>query len=133
VTVAGGWYPGEYLDIIIRMNAEPKPDLSIPWSDCPVKLPAKLRYHSSLVYNDQLLVAGGYDGNLGSTSNCIHKVQLVIYDCNLLYITCLYMIAGTEDARAKLRIVIAHLANVAAMHAKTDQRFVLQIRNLEYV
>ena len=38
------------------------------------------------------------------------------------------VIAAAENAGAKLRIVIARLASVAAMHAKTDQRFVLQIR-----
>jgi hypothetical protein len=43
------------------------------------------------------------------------------------------VIAAPEDARAKLQIGIARLANVAAIHAKTDERFVLQIRNLEYV
>ena len=77
VTVTGGLSYTGYLDDMIRMNVEPKPDLSIHWNDCPVKLPTKLANHSSVLYNDQLLVTGGYDANLRATSNCIHEVQLV--------------------------------------------------------
>ena len=77
VTITGGWgYPG-YLDDMIRINAEPKPDLSIHWSNCAIKLPSKLAYHSSVLYNYQLLVTGGYDENLRATSNCINQVQLI--------------------------------------------------------
>jgi hypothetical protein len=45
------------------------------WSGCPVKLPAKLAYHSSVLYNDHLIVTGGYNGN--AVSNCIDEVRLV--------------------------------------------------------
>jgi FAD/FMN-containing dehydrogenase len=51
VTIAGGYCSG-YLDDMIRMNINPNPDLSMHWSDCPVKLPAKLAYHSSVLYID---------------------------------------------------------------------------------
>jgi hypothetical protein len=74
VTIAGGSCFG-YVDDMIRMNIDPNPDLSMHWSDCPVKLPAKLAYHSSVLYNDGLIVTGGYNAN--ATSDCIHEVQLV--------------------------------------------------------
>jgi hypothetical protein len=73
VTIAGGNCSG-YVDDMIRMNINPNPDLSTHWSDCPVQLPGKLAYHSSVLYNDQLIVAGGYNGN--AVSDCIHEVQL---------------------------------------------------------
>ena len=74
VTIAGGYCPG-LVDDMIRMNINPNPDLSMHWSECPVKLPAKLVYHSSVLYNDHLIVTGGYNGN--AVSDCIHEVQLV--------------------------------------------------------
>ena len=74
VTIAGGYCPG-VVDDMIRMNINPNPDLSMHWSDCPVKLPAKLVNHSSVLYNDHLIVTGGDNGN--GTSDCIHEVQLV--------------------------------------------------------
>ena len=77
VTITGGCCYPEYFDDIIRMNVDSKPDLSTHWSDCPVKLTTKLDHHSSALYNDQLLVTGGYDPNLSETSNCIHELQLV--------------------------------------------------------
>jgi hypothetical protein len=72
--IAGGFCagPGRVNDMI-RMNVDPHPDLSMHWSDCPVELPAKLNGHSSVLYNDHLLVTGG--GN--ATSDCIHQIQLV--------------------------------------------------------
>jgi hypothetical protein len=73
VTIAGGYCSG-YGDDMIKMNINPNPDLSTHWSDCPVKLPGKLGYHSSVLYNDQLIVTGGYNGN--AVSDCIHEVQL---------------------------------------------------------
>ena len=74
VTIAGGCCPG-WIDDMIRMNINPNPDLSMHWSECPVKLPAKLAYHSSALYNDHLIVTGGHNGN--RASDCIHEVQLV--------------------------------------------------------
>ena len=77
VVIAGGscdkWTG--YVDNMIRMNVDPHPDLSTNWSECPIKLPAKLVYHSSVLYNDKLIVTGGYDGN--ATSDKIHEVQVV--------------------------------------------------------
>ncbi len=77
MTIAGGCCSPDYVDTMIRMNVDPNPDLSTHWRDCPIKLPAKLQSHSSVLYNDQLIVTGGYDGNLRATSDCIHEVQLV--------------------------------------------------------
>jgi hypothetical protein len=74
VTIAGGYCSG-LVDDVIRMNINPNPDLSMHWSECPVKLPAKLANHSSVLYNDHLIVTGGCNGN--GTSDCIHEVQLV--------------------------------------------------------
>ena len=76
VFIAGGSREfADYLDKIIRMNAGPHPDLAIHWSDCPIKLPAKMAYHSSVLYNDKLMDTGGYDGN--ATSDKIQEVQVV--------------------------------------------------------
>ena len=76
LTIAGGFCAGPgRVDNMIRMNINPNPDLSTNWTDCPVKLSAKLAYHSSVLYKDHLIVTGGYDGNV--TSDCIHDVQLV--------------------------------------------------------
>ena len=76
VVIAGGSCEfADYLEKIIRMNADPHADLAIHWSDCPIKLPAKMAYHSSVLYNDKLMVTGGYDGN--DTSDKIHEVQVV--------------------------------------------------------
>ena len=74
VTIAGGYCSG-FVDDMIRMNINPNPDLLMHWSECPVKLPAKLAYHSSVLYNDHLIVTGGFDGT--AISDCIHDVQLV--------------------------------------------------------
>ena len=76
VTIAGGYCSGSgCVDNMIRMNVDPNPDLSTHWSDCPIQLPAKLEYHSSVVYNNQLIVTGGYVAN--AVSDCIHEVRLV--------------------------------------------------------
>ncbi|CAB4009940.1 RING finger 151-like [Paramuricea clavata] len=73
VTIAGGCC-SDFVDDMIRMNINPNPDLSTHWSDCPVKLPGKLVYHSSVLYNDQLIVTGGHNGN--GVSDCIDEGQL---------------------------------------------------------
>jgi hypothetical protein len=73
VTIAGGFCSG-CVDDMIRMNINPNPDLSMQWSECPVKLPAKLTGHSSVLYNNCLLVSGG--GERNEVSDCIHEVQL---------------------------------------------------------
>ena len=75
VTIAGGSCSGRHVDDMIRMNINPNPDLSMDWIECPVKLPAKLARHSSVLYNDRLIVTGGYNAN--EVSDCIHDVELV--------------------------------------------------------
>jgi hypothetical protein len=74
VTIAGGFCSG-YVDDMIRMNINPNPDLSMHWSDCPVKLPANLAHHNSVLCEDEFIVTGGNSGN--GVSDCIHEVQLV--------------------------------------------------------
>ena len=77
VVIAGGICGGYgCVDDMIRMNVDLQPDLSIHWSEFPVKLPAKLAYHSCVLYDDKLMVTGGYDGN--STSDKIYEVQVVL-------------------------------------------------------
>ena len=66
VVIAGGHsYDSGYLD-----------DLTTHWSECPVKLPAKLAYHNSVVYNDHLYVSGGFIDGLDQVSDRIHDVLL---------------------------------------------------------
>ena len=76
VVMAGGCCLGfGYFDDMIKMNVDPHSDLSTHWSECPVKLPTKMTNHSSVLYNDKLMVTGGYDGN--ATSDKINEVQVV--------------------------------------------------------
>ena len=76
VIIAGGFCAGSGLvDDIVKINVDPHPDLSTHWCECPVKLPTKMARHSSVLYNDKLMVTGGYDGN--AISDKIHEVQVV--------------------------------------------------------
>ena len=108
VTVAGGHCSG-YVDDMIRMNIHPNPDLSMHWSDCPIKLPTKLANHSSVVHNDHLMVFGGDNG-----TDCIHEVQLVppytvktlsrmpeprVYHCMEIFHDSLLIVGGTPTGR----------------------------------
>jgi N-acetylneuraminic acid mutarotase len=74
VTIAGGCCSG-YVEEMIRMNINPNPDLSMHWSDCPVKLPAKLAYHSNVLYNDRLIVTGGINGNASASVYCEDLIE----------------------------------------------------------
>jgi hypothetical protein len=111
VTIAGGYCSG-YVGDMIRMSINPNPDLSTHWSDCPVKLPGKLGYHSSVLYNDQLIVTGGYNGN--AASDCIHEVQLTppytaktlsrmpeprVYHSTQLFVDSLLIVGGSTTSR----------------------------------
>ena len=76
VVVAGGCCAGSgTVDDMIGMNVDQHPDLSKHWSRCCTKLPAKIAHHSSVLYNDKLMVIGGYDRN--ATSDKIQEVQVV--------------------------------------------------------
>ena len=76
VVIAGGYCAwSDCVVDMIRMNVDPLPDLSIHWSECPVKLPAKLAFHSNVLHDDKLMVTGGYAGN--ATSDKIYEVQVV--------------------------------------------------------
>ena len=78
VVTAGGYCGGSgFVDDMIRIKIDPNPDLSTHWSDCPVKLPAKLAYHSNVMYNDHLYVAGGCIDGLDQVSDRIGEVRLV--------------------------------------------------------
>ena len=113
VGIAGGYCPGPgYVDDMISMNVNPHPDPSIPWSECRMKLPAKLAYHSSVLYHDKLMVTGGHDGN--ATSDKIHEVQVVPpytvktlsrmpeprqHHCTEIFDDSLLIIGGTKTGR----------------------------------
>ena len=76
VVIAGGYCFGSgYVDDMIKMNVDPLPDISTHWSECPVKLPIKMEWHSSVLYSDKLMVTGGCDGN--ALFDKIHEVQVV--------------------------------------------------------
>ena len=76
VTTVGGYCFGTgYFDDMIRMIIEPFPDLSTHWSVCRAKLPAMLAHHSSVLYDGNLMVTGGFDGN--AASSYIDEVQVV--------------------------------------------------------
>ena len=71
----GGYCHGSgVVDDMVRMNVDPHSHLSAHWSECPVKLPAKLTNHNSVLYDDKLMVTGGVDGV--ATSDKIHEVQV---------------------------------------------------------
>ena len=77
VVTAGGYCGcSGFVDNMNRMKIGPNPDLSTHWSDCPVKLPAKLVYHSSVVYNDHLYVTGGCIESFEQVSDRIDEVRL---------------------------------------------------------
>ena len=76
VVVAGGCCAGSgTVDDMIGMNVDQHPDLSKHWRRCCTKLPAKIAHYSSVLYNDKVMVIGGYDRN--ATSDKIHEVQVV--------------------------------------------------------
>ncbi|CAB3996406.1 kelch domain-containing 8B-like isoform X2 [Paramuricea clavata] len=76
VTIASGCFYHD-IDDMIRMNINPNPDLSMHWSRCPVKLPTKLISHSSVLYNDHLIITGGHSRNSGGVLECIYEVEVV--------------------------------------------------------
>ena len=75
IVIAGGYCDYYVDDDMIRMNVDPHPDPSIHWSEFHMKLTAMLAHHSSVLYNDKLMVAGCCDGN--AISDKIHEVQVV--------------------------------------------------------
>ena len=77
VTAGGHCFGSGYLEDMIRMKIDPNPYLTTHWGDCPVKLPAKLAYHSSVVYHDHLYISGGCVESLDQVSDRIDQVLLV--------------------------------------------------------
>ena len=61
VVIPGGYCGGAgFVDGMIKMNVYPHPDLLTHWSECPVKLPCQLGCHTSVLYDDELMITGGY-------------------------------------------------------------------------
>ena len=75
VFIAGGYCGGYVVDDMIGMNVDPHPDLSKQWSECLVRLPGEKTYHSSVLYDNKLMITGGRDHD--ATSDDIHEVQVV--------------------------------------------------------
>ena len=76
LTIVGGYAFGlGCINNMIRVDVDPNPDPSNHCDSCPIKLFSKLSQHSSVVYNDHLIVTGGSNGSV--ISDCIHDVQLV--------------------------------------------------------
>ncbi|XP_028393537.1 kelch-like protein 4 [Dendronephthya gigantea] len=76
LSIAGGYCRNfGKVDNVIQMNVDQSPDIATHWSNSPIRLPTQLAYHSSVLYNDSLIVTGGYD-HQNSTSSSIHQVQL---------------------------------------------------------
>ena len=128
VVIAGGYCAGSGpVDDMIRMNVHPHPKLSTHWSECPVKLPAKMTNHSSVLYDDKLMVTGGVDRN--ATSDKIHEVQVVPpytvktlsrmpeprqYHCMEIFDDSLLILGGrtTHDCKDNLSsVVLYHMKN----------------------
>ena len=114
IVIAGGYCGSYVIDDMIRMNVGLHPDLSKHWSEFPVKLPGKLRYHSGVMYDDKLMVTGGSDGN--TTSDKIHEVQVVPpytvetlsrmpelrqNHCTEIFNNSLLIVGGTTNGRCK--------------------------------
>ena len=61
---------------IEQLNRHVNPLLPPNWSLLSVNLPRALRGHGTVLYNDQLIVVGGYDEEKKSYSDIIYEVQL---------------------------------------------------------
>ena len=78
VVTAGGFCTGSgFVDNMIKIKIDPNPELLTHWSECPIKLPAKLAYHCSVVYDDHLYVTGGIIERVEQVSDRIDEVLLV--------------------------------------------------------
>ena len=76
IIVSGGWYVGiNYTDNMEGMNIDSLVGFG-QWSNFPAKLPAKLCGHSSVVYDERLIVTGGYDADQVQYSDSIHEILL---------------------------------------------------------
>ena len=145
VTIAGGICSGN-VDDMIRMKINPNPDLSTHWSDCPVKLPDKLAHHSSVLYNDQLIVTGGYSGNAASA--CIHEVQLTppytaktlsrmpeprLYHSTQLFDDSLLIVGGSTDALCRNSLSSVVLYDIKKNECKQLTSLPYEVRQMATV
>ena len=74
VIVAGGWDGQDGTDLIeiFKINQHP-----LRWTMFDAKLPVKLSRHIILVYQDTIIVIGGYNWTNNKTSDAIYKLALV--------------------------------------------------------
>ena len=79
IFISGG-YAGDmnYLKSVEKssLNAV-QVDLSIAWENVPVQLPGRLSRHCSVVYNERLIIIGGYDVDKRNYSDSITEICLV--------------------------------------------------------
>ena len=76
MNIAGGYCYGIAVNNLIQTNIHPQPNPSTEWKDVLAKLPNRLAGHSSVLFNDSLLVTGGWDEDEDAYSDCIHEVHL---------------------------------------------------------
>ena len=69
---------------MIEIKIDPNPELLTHWSECPIKLPAKLAYHCSVVYDDHLYVTGGIIERVEQVSERIDEVLVPPYTVKTL-------------------------------------------------
>ena len=75
IIVTGGDIGGSYTDKMESMSSDSFVGFG-QWSNVPAKLPAKLWGHSSVVYNERLIVTGGFDADKMVFSDSIHEILL---------------------------------------------------------
>ena len=141
ITIAGGQCPPSgIVDNMIRMNTDTHLDLSGPWSDFHAKLPAKLEYHSSVLYDDKLVVTGGYDRNISARSDSIKEVHLASpytvktlsrmqeprqYHCTEIFDGSLLIVGGSTTSNCKDNLSSVVLYDIKKNECK-------QLRSLPY-
>ena len=85
IFVIGG-FDGNWIMNVQRLSLNAvEIDQTTTWEDFPVVVPAHTAGNCSVVYNDQLIVIGGYDSSNIQCSNGITQISLVPpYTCKLL-------------------------------------------------
>ena len=78
VFVLGGYGKNVAMESIEKLSLNAvHVDGSTTWENIDTKLPGKLQGHCSVVYNQQLILIGGYDASEVAYSDCITEVALV--------------------------------------------------------
>ena len=128
LTVAGGYCSGTAVGHMIRSSIYPKPDPSAEWKAFSGKLPRRLAGHSSVLFNDSLFVAGGWNEDDDTYSKSIYEVQLVPpYNidsvaemaeareghCTELFNDNIFIFGGNQTGRNKDKLRSVEVFNIA--------------------